>query len=309
MKTIGLILLLITLCISNPIQKDSIYTFINNQAFLLKEGLGNITAKDSGITAVVTRGELWAHGKNENFHITLPVGTALLNGVAWIQSDEKTATIKVVKGYLRFTSVGGFPGETITAGYTRIVTKESAIAERKFNALTTWKNFCLESPDEGWYFGCPRAEVEPEPAPKPVDLSNSVIVLIHKPIAKQDLSHKIEQLSPHTMLAETLKDPKQRIVPLVDISTDLLFTLELSRQQQPYIIVDMRIEEHPNKLNTLYVTIDLYDGVKKRSSSQMFTAVIQTTLSTETYKDELYLSEEFFQLVKRFIFQNISAEH
>lgn len=307
MKTLFSILCFALMLSAASVKEDSLYIFSDNQAFLLKEGFGNITANDSGVSAVITEGTAWIRGEKETFFLTLPVGTAAINGVAWIQTDDTAATIKVVKGYIRFTSVGGFPGETITAGYTRRVTKAAALS-RTFNALTQWKQFCEESPEEGAYFGCPQPEPEKEPMPEPVDLSNSVIVLIHKAIAKQELAATIEKLSPHTNLARVLKDPKQRIVPLVDISTDLLFTLELSRQEQPYIIADLRIEEHPNKANTLFITVDLYDGVEKRSSTREFTTEIQSKLSTETYQDEILLPEEFYQLVKMFIFEKISSK-
>lgn len=305
MNTISLILLFSLILTAAPVQIDSIYTLPGDQAFLLEEGSGNISANDSGVSAVITQGSMWIQGKDEKFHLTLPVGTATVNGVAWIRADNKSATIKVAKGYLRFTSVGGFPGETITAGYTRSITKAAADS-RTFTALTQWKTLCEESPEKGKYFGCPRIEPKKEPEPEIVDLSQSIIVLIHKAVSKQELAPTIEKLSPHANLANALKDPNQKIVPLVDISTDLLFTLELSRQKQPYIIVDMRVEEHPNKKNTLFIVVDLYDGVTKKSFTRQFTTVIESMLSTETYQNEILLPDEFYQLLKKFIFEIIS---
>ncbi len=307
MRTLFFLLLAVNLTMGEALITDTLVKPEAGIALLLTSGKAELTYNDDGATLLIKKGKVWTKSENERLQLVFPAGIAQVNGTACFKSFDDLLHFQVFDGYVRFISTGGVPGETISAGYERIVSRKSEEQPRSLFQPNHWTAFCENQPDYGFTFGCPGGE-GPENISIVKEPDTNMIIIIHPIQSGAELKKRLNKIAPHKELAERLKIELSSANTMIDTSINYPLSLRLSRQNKPYIIVDMTADYKLNKKDEILIKASLFDGVSKIRYTQEITAELEPTFSPDSDKGAEEINHSFYDILENFIIKKAGIQ-
>ncbi len=299
MKSLLFFLFAVTLS-AQPLVLGTIFHPSEGESLLLSSGSYAYAENDSGTTITLEHGDLRAKTISENLFITLPDGIATINGTVQITADTDSLWLFVFDGYMRFISSGGYPGETITKGYVRTLSRETSIGERYLNSSDFWEQFCDLSEAGKYDFGCVspvREEIEePEETEAP-----KTILLFHEPTWQDIPSSNYSSTQLITQIIKLLERDTLPISPQFSTSTNYAEVWEMERNDQPFRIIDLSIYIDNASSDEFLANVSLYQSETKLSNKSSFSGSFNSIfLSTES--DNLPFIENLIDFLQKNIY-------
>lgn len=293
MKQTALLFLLTFLCFSEELTTGELTT-ITEGAVLLSDGIVEYSRNDSGSAITTSSAKMWVAGKDENVHLITPAAIISCNGTAYVEITKQQVSLSVYKGYLRILSLGGIPGETVSAGYSRLINASGEIRQRELIVSDPFDSLCAIYNDT--MIGC-IAPLSIQPADTtPIDSENKInkIVVINPLTYSKEIQSELDTLSIRKHIADFFKSHETIETIMTNKQNQYVKPLELSRQSTPFFIIDIHIEQHSQEPNSVSITMRVFSGIEKEVVKSRFIVNIETLKSESNdsflsqYKSTLY---------------------
>lgn len=294
MKQIVLLLFLVFSCFSEEIISGKICA-ISGGTVLLNDGIVEYSSNDSGSAITTSTALLWIAGNDENVQVITPAGIISLNGTAYIEVTKENVSLSVYKGYLRVLSLGGIPGETVGAGYARIIDASGEMKPREIIASDPFDSLCSLYTDTA--LGClsPLTILPVDTTTDELSENETTTIVVINPLTyATGLKPELDTLSIRNLISDFFISDEHIETVLPEKENQYSKSFELSRQSNPFFIIDIHVERLPQDSKSLSITMRIFSGMKNNIQTTEFITDIKTikTESSDTflyhYKSTLY---------------------
>jgi len=299
-----LLVLAFALSISaQPLVIGELFNPSENESLLLISGIATCAVNDSGATVTFDHGELHAKASRERLFVTLPDGIVTINGTVRIFADTATLSFQVFDGYIRFLSSGGYPGETVTTGYVRTLSRLTFEGERQLIHPSMWEEFCKKNEDGQYTFGCKDTVIEDILFQEPAGVTNTPVIF-HEPVWQMTVPHNFNRSLFLNTLIEHINSERMPITPIFSPATDYSTVWEMERSGTPFQIIDIILKNDESRQNGLTAVVTLYQSSSQKSSSFTINSTFKTTYSQDGIA-QTTVNASFFDMFINFFQKNV----